>query len=278
MSNTGNQPPGGTPPASKPGDDPPPSSQSGADAKPASTPAPADPSQTPPASSPALDSSPPPASTPAPAPPDSAPASAPASAPDSNADSKPPDSSPPASDASPPSSQAPDSKPPDSDGCAEIPTASHVVLQAAIKLLVQVPFATDEASQLPHKLTLTNDDGSYSKTLSLGSDCQPGDVDGTSVITFEDLTEDHTYSLHCDDGSSTYPLFESHSYDELDQKLAAPAEAASTSTTGQPDPSWDSLDPDGTSADSGAAGNDASDPDNGAASGGNQGSDPPGGS
>ncbi|HEY5241034.1 MAG TPA: hypothetical protein VIJ22_06200 [Polyangiaceae bacterium] len=174
MSNTGNQPPGGTPPASKTGDDDSPPS-----------------SQTPPASSPAP-ASPPPASTPAPAstPPDSAPASGPASAPpDSSAASKPPDSSPPASDASPPSSQAPDSKPPDSDGCAEIPTASHAVLQTDIKFQVELALATGEASQLPHKFTLTSDDGTVNQTLALASDAQPGDSDGTVVLTFTGLAE-----------------------------------------------------------------------------------------
>ncbi len=200
MSNTGNQPPGGTPPASKPGDDDPPPS-----------------SQTPPASSPAPGSSPPPASTPAPAstPPDSAPPSAPASAPpDSSADSKPPDSSPPASDASPPSSQAPDSKPPDSDGCAEIPTAAHAVLTAAIKLMVELPTATDP-EQPPHKFTLSNEDGSYSKTLTFPSDAQPGETEGTSVLMFEDLTDGHTYSLQGEGDDGPYVVLEPKSYHEL---------------------------------------------------------------
>ena len=212
MSNTGNQPPGGTQPGD---DDAPPSSQSGADAKPASTSTPtADASQTPPASSPAADSSPSPASAPPPSstPPDSAPASAPTSA---------AGSSPPVSDGSPPSSQAPDSKPPDSDGCAEIPTAAHAVLTAEIKLAVQLPYPMDQVTQLPHKLTLTNDDGSYSKVLTLASDCTAGSTDGTSLITFTDLTDGHAYTLQCDDGTETNSMFEKVPYDQLVQQLGA---------------------------------------------------------
>ena len=231
MSDTGNQPPGGTPPASKPGDDEPPPS-----------------AQTLSASSSAPDSSPPSTSAPASTPPDSAPTSAPASAPpDSSADSKPADSSPPASDASPPPSQAPDSNPPDSDGCAEIPTAAHAVLQAIIKLHINIPFTIDEASPLPHKLTLTNDDSSYSKTLSFASDCQPGNADGTSLLSFVDLTEDHRYTLQCDDGNSSYSIFENIPYDAIVDQLAsvgaADASPASSPSIVDPPPTDDAEPP-----------------------------------
>jgi hypothetical protein len=189
MSNTGNQPPGGTPPASKPGDDDsPPSSQSGADAKPASTPVPtADTSQTPPASTP----------TPASTPPDSSSALAPASAPDL-----------------PPDSKAPDSKPPDSDGCAEIPTAAHAVLTAEIKLLVRIPRSVDEAQQMPHKFTLTSDDGSVNTTMPASS-AEAGDVDGTSMITFTGLAEHHTYALQIDNGDTNYIVFTNQAYEQI---------------------------------------------------------------
>jgi hypothetical protein len=80
---------------------------------------------------------------------------------------------------------------------------------------VKVAFPTDQASQLPHKFKLTNDDGSFSKTVTLAADCQPGDTDGTSVLTIEDLSEGHTYTLQCDDGTSTYALFENVPYDQL---------------------------------------------------------------
>lgn len=120
------------------------------------------------------------------------------------------DSAPDSGDASPPSSQAPDS-----GGCAEIPAAPHAVLVASVQVNVELPRSTDEASQMPYKFTLTNDDGSYSKTLTLASDCKAGDSDGTSVLTFEDLTEDHTYSLQCDDGDTTYDLFQGVSYEDI---------------------------------------------------------------
>jgi hypothetical protein len=157
-----------------------------------------------------------------------------ASGPDSNADSKPPDSSPPASDASPPSSQAPDSKPPDSDGCAEIPTAAHAVLTAAIKLGVRVPLSKDKASQLPDTLTLTNDDSSYNKTLRFASDCQDGDTDGTSLLLFEDLTDGHTYSLQGNDGRTDYSIFKDVPYAQV---LNLGGADTSSSSSASSDPS-----------------------------------------
>jgi hypothetical protein len=102
-----------------------------------------------------------------------------------------------------------------SGDCAEIPCAAHAVLTAAIKLAVRIPHSTDEARQLPHKLTLSNDDGSYTKTLTLASDCQPGGVDGTSMVTFEDMTEQHTYTLQCDNGDTTYALFKDLTYEQV---------------------------------------------------------------
>jgi hypothetical protein len=89
------------------------------------------------------------------------------------------------------------------------------VLEASIKFAVQLPKTTDEASQMPHKFTLTNDDGSYSKTLTLESDAKPGDDDGTCMLLFEDMTENHTYSLQCDNGESQYMLFEDVNYGDL---------------------------------------------------------------
>ena len=100
---------------------------------------------------------------------------------------------------------------------------------------------TDDAGQLPHKLTLVNDDSSYSKTLALASDCKAGDSDGTSMLTFEDLTEDHVYTLQCDNGTLTYSLFENLSYHEIVEKLAAQGNDAPDATQ-PPDPSWDMPD------------------------------------
>jgi hypothetical protein len=122
------------------------------------------------------------------------------------------------------SSPAPDAKSPDSAGCSEIPAYPHAVLTADVKLALEIPRPPDEASQLPYKFTLSNDDGSYTKTLTLASDCQPGTKDGTSVITFEGLTEHHTYSLECDDGSTTFKLFENVDYADVPniQAEAAP--------------------------------------------------------
>jgi hypothetical protein len=93
-------------------------------------------------------------------------------------------------------------------------------LTAAIKLAVRVPYSTDKATQLPHKLTLSNDDGSYTKTLTLASDSQPGGVDGTSMVTFEDMTEQHTYTLQCDNGDTTYALFKDLTYEQVLKFLA----------------------------------------------------------
>ena len=193
-----------------------------ADAAPDSSPA----SQPAPSSQPV--STPAPASTPTAASPASSPDAAPSSSPSSTP--APAASSPaPASDDPPPSS-APSSTPPDSGGCAEIPAAPHAVLTAAISLLVQIPLATDAARQLPDKLTLTSDDGSVSQTLALASDCQPGDTDGTSVLTFKELAEHHTYSLEHDDGTTTYVVFKDVPYDQVVAQLGASGTAASASS------------------------------------------------
>ena len=116
-----------------------------------------------------------------------------------------------------------------SGDCAEIPCAAHAVLTAAIKLAVRVPYSTDEATQLPHKLTLSNDDGSYTKTLRLASDSQPGGVDGTSMVTFEDMTEQHTYTLQCDNGDTTYMLFKDITYEQV-LKFVAQDDGGSSET------------------------------------------------
>jgi hypothetical protein len=89
-------------------------------------------------------------------------------------------------------------------------------------MAVQVPFPLDQASQMPHKFTLSNDDNSYSTTLSLASDAQAGTDDGTCVVVFADMTENHTYTLQCADGSGTPVfVFEGVDYDKLIDKLAA---------------------------------------------------------
>jgi hypothetical protein len=201
------------------------------------------------APTPAASSNSPPASTPAP---DSAPASTPpASSPPA---STPPASSPPAS--TPPSSKPPDSAPPSSAApassgdCAEIPAAAHAVLTTQIKLGVKVMFPVDQTSQFPHKLTLSNDDGSYSKTITLSAS-QAGDTDGTSVVTFADLTEGHTYTLQCDNGDGTdpYNLFENQPYDQIvdrtpDSSQDTTAPPSSPSLDASPDSDSDDGDGD----------------------------------
>ena len=181
-------------PPSQPGDDDSPlPSQQPADAAPASSPTPASAPADPPASTPA------PASAPADAAPDSAPSSAPpASAPPSSA---------PAS--------APASTKDDSGDCAEIPTACHAVLEAAIKIVVELPFATTDSSQSAHQFTLSSEDGSYSKTLSFPSDCQPGEKDGTSVMTFDGLNDSHTYTLQGGDDAGTYAVLDATAYHQI---------------------------------------------------------------
>jgi hypothetical protein len=90
-----------------------------------------------------------------------------------------------------------------------------VVLTAAFKLVGQVPTPTDPSAP-PHKFTLTNEDGSYTKTLTLPSDAQPGPTDGVSTLTFDDLTDGHTYTLQGeeDDGAS-YELLPATPYHQI---------------------------------------------------------------
>jgi len=88
-------------------------------------------------------------------------------------------------------------------------------LEADIKFLVEIPVTTDEASQMPHKFTLTNDDGSYTQTLAVASDAQAGDTDQVVLLTFTNMVEHHTYTLQCDNGDSTYTVFKDVDYDQL---------------------------------------------------------------
>jgi hypothetical protein len=236
VTSAGNPPPKGTPPAAQPGG-----------AAPDSTPAPesAAPGAAPDSGSTSAPD-PAPASTPADPAPDPTPSSAPADpAPDPAPASAPAD---PAADSAPastpPDSTPPSSAPPSSGGCAEIPTAAHAVLEADIKLIVQLPTATDP-NQPPGKLTLSNEDGSYSKVLNYPADCQPGDTDGSSVMTFDGMTDGHTYSLQYDDGSgSPYYVFQSIAYDQLVPKLAQSGDPATPSSAPSDPAGGSSGDPD----------------------------------
>jgi hypothetical protein len=108
-------------------------------------------------------------------------------------------------------------------------------LTAEVTLAVQVPYTLEQANQMPHKLTLANDDNSYSQTLSLASDAQAGDTDGTSFVLFKDLTENHTYTLQCDDGSgTTTTMFQAIDYDKLIDTLSASSSAAPASSPSTP--------------------------------------------
>jgi hypothetical protein len=128
-------------------------------------------------------------------------------------------------------------------------------LTAEIKLAVQLPWSVDQASQLPHKLTLANDDGSYTQTLSAASDCQAGTAVGTSVMTFADIAEDHTYTLQCDDGNSKYSLFDNIPYDQLIDQLGGKGGAGGDDSPPASNPSIvdppaaDGTDTDGTDTD-----------------------------
>jgi hypothetical protein len=68
---------------------------------------------------------------------------------------------------------------------------------------------------MPHKFTLANDDGSYTQTLAVASDAQPGDAAPSVILTFTNLAEHHTYTLSCDNGDSTYTVFENVHYEQL---------------------------------------------------------------
>jgi hypothetical protein len=176
--------------------------------------------------SPAADAATTPSQDGAPADSTSSPDDAASSSPDANADA-------------PASSPASDPKP-DGDDCAQISTYTHAQLTADVKLSVQIPYPPDQAAQLPHKLTLANDDSSYSKTLTLASDCQAGPTGDTSVVTFDALTEHHTYTLQCDDGTTTYSLFENVSYEDIAGQAGGsdgsdasdPSQASSASASG----------------------------------------------
>ncbi len=120
----------------------------------------------------------------------------------------------PAADAAPASSPAPASTNDGSGDCAEIPAAAHAVLQADITLQVRVPRTVDEVQLLPHKLTLTSDDGSVSQTLPI-SGAEACDVEGTSMITFTGLAEHHSYALQIDNGDTTYVVFSNQAYDQI---------------------------------------------------------------
>jgi hypothetical protein len=127
----------------------------------------------------------------------------------------------------------PDSTPADDGGdCAEIPTAAHAVLTAEIKLLVRIPRPPDVAQQMPHKFTLTSDDGSVSQTLTM-SGAEAGDIDGTSMLTFTGLAEHHSYSLQCDNGEATYMVFEGEAYEQMGEPDDDAAPAGSDSSGGE---------------------------------------------
>jgi hypothetical protein len=117
-----------------------------------------------------------------------------------------------------PSGGAPSSSQPGSQNangaCAEIPGAVHAVLQADITLQVRIPRAVDDVKLMPHKLTLTSDDGSVSQTLPI-SGAEAGDIDGTSIVTFTGLAEHHSYALQIDNGDTTYVVFSGQPYDEI---------------------------------------------------------------
>jgi hypothetical protein len=113
------------------------------------------------------------------------------------------------------------------------------VLTATIKLLVEIPTPTDPDAP-PHKFTLTNEDGSYSKTLTFPADAQPSDdTQGMSILTFEDVTDGHTYTLQGDGGDAPYTLFDTTKYHEIVDKFGGQGggAAASSPPASQPPPS-----------------------------------------
>jgi hypothetical protein len=85
---------------------------------------------------------------------------------------------------------------------------------------------TDEASQLSNTLTLTSDDGSFTQTLSFASDCQDVPSDGTSILTFKDLTDGRTYSLQAEDAAGSYTVFSSIPFHDLVPSLSGNDAAA----------------------------------------------------
>jgi hypothetical protein len=95
-----------------------------------------------------------------------------------------------------------------------------------MKLVVQLPTATDP-NATPHKFTLSNEDGSYSTTLTYPADAQPGPADGVSILTFENLTDGHSYSLQAEgDDGTTYVLLQSTPYHRIAGDGSSPDSAA----------------------------------------------------
>jgi hypothetical protein len=111
------------------------------------------------------------------------------------------------------------------------------VLEADIKFVVQIPRPIDAATQMPHKFTLSSDDGTFSQTLPM-SEAQAGDVDGTSQLTFTGLAEHLSYTLQCDNGETTYVIFQSQAYDQVQDSSdeGAPEEAPPSSPSSGDNP------------------------------------------
>lgn len=135
-----------------------------------------------------------------------------------------------------------DSTKDDSDDCAEIPCAAHAVLTANISFVLEFPHSADDAKPFPHKFTMASDDGSFSQTLSLGTDAQPGDTEGTSILTFQNLVEHHSYTLQCDNGNATYTLFEHMPYEDL-QNIGMDGQVSTDEASSGPDAGTGSEDP-----------------------------------
>jgi hypothetical protein len=80
-------------------------------------------------------------------------------------------------------------------------------------------------------------DGSYTRTLAFASDSRPG-PDGTSTLTFDGLTDGHTYSLQGQDANGAYTVFTNYPYHDLVPQIgvnsatgdAVPSSAAPSSS------------------------------------------------
>ena len=92
------------------------------------------------------------------------------------------------------------------------------MLEAEIKLCVRIPRSLDEVKDMPHRLTLTSDDGTVTVTVP-ASEAEAGDVDGTSTVTFTGLAEHHSYTLSIDNGSDpAYQIFAGEAYEQIGEE------------------------------------------------------------
>ncbi|HXN30320.1 MAG TPA: OmpA family protein, partial [Polyangiaceae bacterium] len=107
-------------------------------------------------------------------------------------------------------------------------------------LVVRIPYALEDADDLPHVFTLSADDDTISQTRKLSSDCRAADDPQMAEFFFSHLPETHAYTLKCDDGNTTYALFDKIPYAKLPDVLGGLGDPNATSSSlSDPEPAPD---------------------------------------